>query len=137
MAFTNTIDATTNRLTGTNVCYDANGNLVSDQNGGGCGNPNYVYDIANRMASAKVSGGTESYQYGADNKRLSKIALSIPVYFQTNPTTYTQTIYIYGATGEKLTVIGGSNSPANNVYWAGRLIAQSSAFTPGNNYLTF
>jgi RHS repeat-associated protein len=126
--FNNYVDPATNRLAFGNFCYDPNGNPVSDQNGGGCGNPNYMYDIANRMVSAKVSGGTETYQYGADNKRLSKIVLS---------TTYTQTIYIYGAMGEKLTVIGGGNLPANNVYWAGRLIAQGSAFTPGNNYLTF
>jgi hypothetical protein len=89
------LDQTTNRLVGTNVCYDGAGNLTSDQNGGGCLSPNYGYDAANRM----VSAGTELYIYDADNKRISMISASA-----------TQTVYTYGAMGEKLSVVPfGSN----------------------------
>jgi RHS repeat-associated protein len=130
--FTNSVDATTNRLAGGNICYDPDGNMVSDQNGGGCGNPNYTYDVANRLVSAKVSGGTETYGYDADNKRISKISSS-----------GAQTIYIYGAMGEKLAVgtaaysagpsnsgvYGGNAGPStllstNNIYFNGHLISQ-------------
>ena len=100
------IDATTNRLTGGSYCYDPNGNLTSDVNGGGCRNPNYVYDISNRMVTANLpSNGMETYQYGADNKRLSKITFSSSNGGVTY--SYQQTVYIYGAMGEKLTVATG------------------------------
>jgi RHS repeat-associated protein len=121
LTFTNVIDQTTNRLTGTNICYDADGNLISDQNGGGCGNPNYAYDVPNRMVSAKVSGGTEYYAYDADNKRISTVSA-----------TGVQTLFIYGAGGEKLSVVGGSGSISNNVYFAGRLIKQNTDQITGN-----
>jgi YD repeat-containing protein len=127
------VDATTNRLAGGNFCYDPNGNMISDQNGGGCGNPNYTYDVANRLVSAKVSGGTETYGYDANNKRISKISSS-----------GAQTIYVYGAMGEKLAVAstmygtagqsnsgvyGGNAGPStllsmNNIYFNGHLISQ-------------
>ena len=109
------LDQTTNRLVGTNVCYDGDGNLTSDQNGGGCMSPNYGYDVANRMVSAVVSGGTEHYIYDADNKRISTISAS-----------GTQTVFIYGAMGEKLTVVPFGLNISNNVYFSGRLIKQGT-----------
>ncbi len=99
-----------NQLLGGNYCYDANGNMISDQNGGGCTNPNYAYDVANRLVRAKVGSGTEYYGYGADNKRIARFsAVGL------------ESIYIYGANGEKLVAAG-----ANNVYFAGRLIKQGT-----------
>ena len=84
--------------------------MVSDQNGGGCTNPNYTYDVANRLVSAKVSGSTEYYLYNADNKRIATIGSN-----------GSQTIVIYGAMGKKLSV-GSFSKWTNNVYFAGRLI---------------
>ncbi len=98
--FTNYVDPSTNRLSFGNYCYDPDGNLVSDQNGGGCGNPSYAYDVANRMVSAKMTGGTETYAYDSGNKRISKISAS-----------GAQTIYIYGAFGEKLAVAPSGGTP--------------------------
>ena len=127
--FSNAVDPATNRLVGTNICYDPDGNLVSDQNGGGCGNPNYTYDVANRLVSAKVSGGTETYAYDAGNKRISKIDAN-----------GTQTILSLRRDGEKLVVAnappggtaGGSGSStlpsSNQVYFAGRLIKQNTDY---------
>jgi RHS repeat-associated protein len=124
--FTVLVDPATNRLGGTNVCYDSNGNLVSDQNGGGCGNPNYSYDLSNRMVSARWAGGTEHYIYDADNKRISTIAAN-----------GSQTIYIYGAMGEKLSVLSlplsiFGTTVSNNVYFAGRLIKQGTDIISAN-----
>jgi YD repeat-containing protein len=124
--FSNAVDQTTDRVAGTNVCYDPDGNLVSDANGGGCGNPNHTYDIGNRLVSAKVSGGTETYAYDARNKRVGKRGAN-----------GSQTIYIYDAMGEKLAVSVSAYGPAggngmsilastNNVYFAGRLIKEST-----------
>jgi RHS repeat-associated protein len=123
------LDQTTNRLVGTNVCYDGAGNLTSDQNGGGCGNPNYGYDATNRMVSAVVSGGTEHYIYDADNKRISTINKSGG-----------QTVFIYGAMGEKLSVLPSigsifGSSVSNNVYFSGRLIKQGTDLLSGGGDL--
>jgi RHS repeat-associated protein len=122
------VNSANNRLAGGSIVYDANGNLTTDQNGA-----TYTYDVANRMVSAVVSGGTETYAYDAENKRISKISASGG-----------QTIYIYGAFGEKLAVAagGGTAGPqnsvgqggtgpsslvsVNNVYFAGRLIKQGA-----------
>ncbi len=122
------VNSANNRLAGGSIVYDANGNMTTDQNGA-----TYTYDVANRMVSAVVSGGTETYAYDAENKRISKISASGG-----------QTIYIYGAFGEKLAVAagGGTAGPqnsvgqggtgpsslvsVNNVYFAGRLIKQGA-----------
>jgi len=79
---------------------------VTDQNG-----THYTYDVANRMVSAGVAGGTEYYQYTADNKRVVTYAAN-----------GTATVFIYGAFGEKLATVNGG--VYNNVYFAGRLIAR-------------
>jgi RHS repeat-associated protein len=127
--FTNLVDQTKNRLAYGNFCYDPDGNPISDQNGGGCSNPNYSYDVANRMVTAKVSGGTERYIYDADNKRISTIGAG-----------GNQTVFIYGAMGEKLSVVttavGSLYSGAtitNNVYFSGRLIKQGTDTISGAN----
>jgi RHS repeat-associated protein len=150
MVFTNNVDPTTNRLSYGTFCYDPNGNMVSDQNGGGCGNPTYVYDIANRMVAANLPNrGKETYQYDADNKRLSKITMT-PLNDGSGNQTYSQTVYIYGVMGEKLTVAVSPYGPAgvgngaaalyavHNVYWSGRLIVQNSTLLPGTgHYMDF
>jgi len=81
---------------------------VTDQNG-----THYTYDVANRMVSAGVAGGTEYYQYTADNKRVVTYAAN-----------GTSTVVIYGAFGEKLATVNGG--VYNNVYFAGRLIARDA-----------
>jgi RHS repeat-associated protein len=98
-----------NQLIG-NFCYDNNGNLASDQYSCSALNytPNYTYDVVNRLVS---------YVYDADNKRISTISAN-----------GTQTVFIYGAGGEKLSVAGpgGGSGISNNVYFAGRLIKQNT-----------
>ena len=105
--------------------------------------------MANRMVSARTSSGTETYQYGADNKRLSRIVIG------SSGQMVSQTVYIYGAGGEKLAVApsnggagkanglpAGSSGPSmlvstNQVYFAGRLIKQNtdSYGNPDNNFV--
>ena len=152
--FTLPIDVSANRPYSSDICYDNNGNMTSDHYG--CGNQLYVYDSNNRMVRANLTGGAyETYQYGADNKRLSKITFSAPN-GTTGAVTVTQTFYIYGAYGEKLAVAtnqygaGSTNDSsigsniglsalfsANNVYFNGRLIKQGSDLSsdPDNNYV--
>ena len=108
-----TLDASTNRVSGPgNVSYDANGNLT--------GTPLWAlaYDVANRVVLANYSN---VYLYDSDNRR---------IYYRA--TSGVETVYVYGASGEKLaayTVGGVSNNvvqltlQSQNVYFAGRLIS--------------
>jgi RHS repeat-associated protein len=106
--FTNTVNQNTNQLAG--YCYDADGNML----GASCATPSYAYDVANRMVSAQTSsGGTEYYQYGADNKRIAKAAGT------------GEAIYMYGAHGEKLWA-GGFAGGTNYVYFNGKLLGQNA-----------
>jgi YD repeat-containing protein len=57
--FTPTVDTATNRVTGTGITYDANGNLTAQ------GGATYAYDVENRVTSQ--SG---FYYYGLDNSRV-------------------------------------------------------------------
>ncbi len=106
--FTVAVDASTNRLD--NIGYDLNGNALNDPTGG-----MYTYDLANRLASAN---GLEEYMYGADNKRLSKyVGGSYP----------NQTVYVYGAQGELLSLAAPTGPvTANNLYFGGRMIKQNT-----------
>jgi YD repeat-containing protein len=56
------VNAANNRLAGGSIVYDSNGNMTNDQSGW-----TYTYDVANRMVSAAVTGGTETYAYDAGN----------------------------------------------------------------------
>jgi RHS repeat-associated protein len=111
-----TVDATTNRITpGLQVSYDNNGNMTQ----GGY----LAYDVANRMKSAIVEGGTIYYGYDSANLR---------IYYRN--TSNAETIYLYGADGKKpgiYTVSSVTNTSiqfaqqSTNVYFAGRLLGAS------------
>ena len=111
-----TVDPTTNRITpGLQVSYDNNGNMTQ----GGY----LAYDVANRMKSAIVEGGTIYYGYDSANRR---------IYYRS--TSNAETIYLYGADGKKLgtyTVSSVTNTAiqftqqSTNVYFAGRLLGAS------------
>jgi RHS repeat-associated protein len=106
-----TVNPASNQVTGPGaIRYDANGNLVAT--------PLWIltYDAANRVAAANG----DTYAYDADNRR---------VYQRT--AAGTETIWVYGAEGEKLetyTVTGIANNAiqlsvqSQNMYFAGRLI---------------
>ena len=108
-----TVDASTNRVSGPgNVYWDANGNLE------GTALWALAYDVANRVVLAHYSN---TYRYDSDNRRIYYRAAS-----------GVETVYVYGASGEKLaayTVGGVSNNviqltlQSQNVYFAGRLIS--------------
>jgi len=110
------VDPTTNRITpGLQVSYDNNGNMTQ---GGYLG-----YDVANRMKSAIVEGGTIYYGYDSANRR---------IYYRS--TSNAETIYLYGADGKKLgiyTVSSVTNTAiqftqqSTKVYFAGRLLGAS------------
>jgi RHS repeat-associated protein len=105
------VNASTNRLS--SAYYDANGNMTS-----GFG-ATLTYDEANRVASAaETSGGIEYYIYGADNKRIYRMASSGTEYWT-----------FYGAFGEKLGVYTFSYSAfvpyTSNIYFAGKIILES------------
>ena len=103
------VNATTNRLTNSN--YDANGNMLS-----GVG-ATFTYDEGNRVESeTEVSGGTEYYGYGPDNKRMYRLT-----------STGQELITFYGAYGEKLGMYGVTANPLyTNIWFAGRLIIDSN-----------
>jgi RHS repeat-associated protein len=111
-----TVDPTTNRLTpGVQVSYDNNGNMTQ----GGY----LAYDVANRLKSAIVQGGTIYYGYDSANRR---------IYYRS--TSNAETIYLYGADGKKLgiyTVASVTNTAiqftqqSTEVYFAGRRLGLS------------
>jgi len=108
-----TLDPGTNRVTGPgSVSYDANGNLQ------GTALWALAYDVANRVVLANYAN---TYLYDSDNRRIYYRAAS-----------GVETVYVYGAGGEKLaayTIGGVSNNvvqltlQSQNVYLAGRLIS--------------
>ena len=103
------VNAATNRLTNSN--YDANGNMLT-----GVG-ATFTYDEGNRVESAaEVSGGTEYYGYGPDNKRIYRLTA-----------TGQELITFYGAQGEKLGVFSVYGAPLySNIWFAERLIVDSN-----------
>jgi RHS repeat-associated protein len=103
------VNAATNQLT--NAGYDPSGNMIS-----GLG-ASFAYDGLNRMVSAaEVSGGTEYYGYGPDNKRMYR-----------RKADGTEEWTFYGGSGEKLGVFQYSTSAGfypvrSTVSFAGRTI---------------
>jgi hypothetical protein len=103
------VDPTTNRLSGGNYTYDANGNLT-----GITGQFTATYDVENRLRSiSPTSGGTETYDYDLQNRR---------VYKSTSSGDLISTFY--GAYGERFAtgypVAGTTN--AENLYFGMRTV---------------
>jgi len=113
------------------ICYDPNGNLISITTA--CNNPEYSYDIKNRLVGVVVtrSGSTdqsaERYYYTADNKRVSTARPN------GNPG-QAQVFYVYGAKGEIAAICTSSvfgDAPTcdsrepRDVKFAGRMIIQN------------
>jgi len=75
--FTLSVDATTNRVSANGICYDPNGNMTAMT--GTCGNPDFAYNINNRLvwahntSSGQGDASSETYVYTADNKRVSTV----------------------------------------------------------------
>jgi len=130
-------DPYTNRLAGTTICYDQNGNLISITTA--CNNPEYSYDIQNRLVGVVVtrSGSRdilgnldqsgERYYYTADNKRVSTARPN------GNPG-QAQVFYVYGAKGEIAAICTSfvfGDAPTcdarepRDVKFAGRMIIQN------------
>jgi len=72
-----TIDATSNRITGSPYAYDGNGNITND------GNNTLVYDGENRATSATNGGSSGTYTYDGNGLRIKKVVGS------------TTTVYIF------------------------------------------
>jgi len=92
------VDAAKNRLLDQlppavpGIYYDANGNMISMT--GGRDNPDFAYNINNRLVWSHTSQGdrsSETYVYTADNKRVSTV--------RPNGTT-AQVFFLYGAKSE-------------------------------------
>jgi len=109
------IDMTTNRINSSGWSHDANGNTDEMPTLGG--NATLSYDLDNRLSSWTGPGGVEQYGYLADNKRVWKKAPS-----------GAETVYFYGAGGQKLITYTVQASPfalispSENVYFGGKLI---------------
>jgi RHS repeat-associated protein len=99
-----------------NVVYDANGNLLSE-NG-----LTMTYDEGNRVASATVSGGgTEYYGYDPENKRMYKMHAD-----------GTEEWALYGAKGEKLgTYQWVLNTDGEGDYWYTTTVLTSNVWFAG------
>ena len=119
------------------ICYDANGNLISITTA--CVDPEYSYDIQNRLVGVVVtrSGSrdilgnldqsAERYYYTADNKRVSTARPN------GNPG-QAQVFYVYGAKGEIAAICTSyvfGNAPTcdgrepRDVKFAGRMVIQN------------
>jgi RHS repeat-associated protein len=61
-----TIDATTNRITGSGYSYDANGNMTQD------GVNTLTYDAENHLISSSGPGGSATYSYDGNGLRVEK-----------------------------------------------------------------
>jgi RHS repeat-associated protein len=61
-----TIDATTNRITGSGYSYDANGNMTQD------GVNTLTYDAENHLISSSGPGGSATYSYDGNGRRVEK-----------------------------------------------------------------
>ncbi len=96
--------------------YDNNGNTTSMPALGG-GTASIAYDVSNRMISWDGPAGVETYRYLGDNKRVWKRAPN-----------GAETVYFYGAGGEKLMTYSVTGAPfalnvvSWNVYFAGKMI---------------
>ena len=101
---------------GNHTGYDANGNMTARPASGGGSNA-FTFDVDNRLLTAAVAGGTEEYNYLADNKRVWKKEPS-----------GTEYVYFYGVGGQKLATYQVVSSPFSltqvslNVYFGGKLI---------------
>jgi len=111
------VNMSNNRMSSAGWGYDANGNTTSMPVLGG-GTATMGYDVDNRLVTwFKGTVGTEEYRYLPDNKRVWKKAPN-----------GTETVYYYGAGGQKLATYTVQASPfallqqSANVYFGGKLI---------------
>ena len=103
-----TVNPATNQIYGDT--YDAKGNLTNIPN-----QMRLTYDAENRVATVlPTSGGTETYGYTPDNKRVYRK--------EPNGTVVT---YAYGVSGERLGAFDGATGKTlgRNVYFGSKLIA--------------
>jgi RHS repeat-associated protein len=97
------VDATTNRITGSPYAYDANGNMTND------GNNTLVYDAENRVLSATNGGASGAYTYDGNSLRVKKVSGS------------TTTVYIFSGTKVIAEYINGAavGSPTREYVYSG------------------
>jgi RHS repeat-associated protein len=114
-AYTNTIAATSNRLTqvqdvgGTNtISHDAAGNTIGD------GSATYAYSDRGRMASATTTSGTVSYTYNGVGQRAQK----------SGPTTLVPTgtgYFVYDEQGQLLGEYDANGAPVYETVYLGSM----------------
>jgi RHS repeat-associated protein len=109
------LDMLKNRINTAGWNYDNNGNTVAMPTSGGYAA--LEYDADNRLTKWTGPAGEENYRYLPDNKRVWKKAPG-----------GAETVYFYGAGGQKLITYTLQTSPvallfqSENVYFAGKLI---------------
>jgi RHS repeat-associated protein len=108
------VDAATNRITGSPYAYDANGNMTND------GNNTLVYDAENRLLSAINGGASGTYSYDGNSLRVKKVSGS------------TTTIYVFSGT-KVIAEYSGTSAPyplaREYIYSGGTLLAKIEAST--------
>jgi RHS repeat-associated protein len=102
-----------NRITGSNISYDALGNVTND----GLGHT-FTYDAENRIIG--VGGSSASYVYGANGERVRKVAGS----------TYD---YIYDLSGHVITELSGGAVTRSEVFAGGQHLA---TYASGTTYFS-
>ena len=99
-------DSATNRING--YIHDGNGNITWLPNG-----TTLAYDVENRVTTATVGAGVETYYYAPDGKRVYRKAAD-----------GTETMYFYGVKGERLPyqigAYAGQLTGTPPAYFAGR-----------------
>ena len=111
-----TVDPATNRVTGTGVTYDANGNLTSGLPGLG---GTYSYDAENRL----LDNGVEQFGYGQGNQRVWKRNGNTAQVFITDPNGQLLTVLSFNINWGSLDYDRAQYTGAGpREYFAGRLM---------------
>ena len=110
-----TVDPATNRVTGTGVTYDANGNLTAGLPGL---SGSYTYDVENRL----VNSGVEQYGYGQGNQRLWKRNGAWAEISVTGPQGQLLTVLKFSTCPSCLDDVGAYQDTTPREYFAGRLM---------------
>lgn len=93
---TNSIDATTNRISMNGFQYDQSGNLKQDGSGA-----TFTYDAENHQKTCVNTNGTSNYTYDGDRRRVQKQAEGVT------------TVFVYDVTG-KLVAEYSSSQPSGS-----------------------
>lgn len=101
-----TVDATTNRITGSPYAYDLSGNMTND------GSNTLAYDAENHAVSATNGGGSGTYSYDGNGLRVKKVSGS------------TTTVYVFSGSKVVAEYVNGAapSAPTREYIYSGAVL---------------